>query len=198
MMEGPMERENQRIKLTKRMLKESMLRLLEKKELDKISVTELCRDAGINRATFYRHYEIPRDVLLEIEKDFYYEIRREIVITGDRPELKDTVRQLCECLQRHRELLRIIIRSNTESDFSVFINTMYREFWSELRQQGLLSELSDEDTYLLTLYSAGGSYFLLRHWLMGNIQKDAKQMADYVYELLTKTDWDKLIDRLRP
>ena len=61
-----MERENQRIMLTKRLLKESLLRLLERKELDKISITELCREAGINRATFYRHYEIPRDILNEL------------------------------------------------------------------------------------------------------------------------------------
>ena len=34
-----MEKENQRIVITKRMLKESMLRLLNEKELDKINVT---------------------------------------------------------------------------------------------------------------------------------------------------------------
>ena len=45
-------KENQRITLTKRLLKESLVRLMEAKSLQKISVSELCKDAGINRATF--------------------------------------------------------------------------------------------------------------------------------------------------
>ena len=47
---------NQRIALTKRLLQEGLIRLLEKKPLDKNSVTELCGESGINQATFYRHY----------------------------------------------------------------------------------------------------------------------------------------------
>ena len=50
------QKENQRIALTKKLLQEGLLRLLETKTLDKISVTVLCRESGINRATFYNHY----------------------------------------------------------------------------------------------------------------------------------------------
>lgn len=54
-----MDRENQRIAITKRLLKESLMRLLQEKELEKINITELCKDAGVNRATFYRHMRSP-------------------------------------------------------------------------------------------------------------------------------------------
>ena len=47
--------------MTKRMLKEWLLR-----PLDNIHVNELCRESGINRATFYRHYETPQDVLVSL------------------------------------------------------------------------------------------------------------------------------------
>lgn len=50
-----MEKNNQRVVLTKRLFKEGLLRLLENKGMDEISVAELCRESGINRATFYRH-----------------------------------------------------------------------------------------------------------------------------------------------
>ena len=61
---------NQRIALTKRLLQEALLRLMNRKPLDKISITELCDEAGINRTTFYRHYYTPHDVLLSMELDF--------------------------------------------------------------------------------------------------------------------------------
>ena len=187
-----MEKENQRIVITKRMLKESMLRLLNEKELDKINVTELCREAGINRATFYRHYEIPRDVLIEIEKDLYYDLRRTVRIPHSQKEIEETIELVCNYLEQHMDLLRTIIQNNTDTDFVVFINSIYEEIWCEIGSTGTLDRLTDEDRKLLMLYSAGGSYFILRHWLMGNIHKSAKQIASYMYEILNKTDWGML------
>ena len=36
---------------------EALIALLEKKDLEYITVKELCRQAGVNRSTFYLHYE---------------------------------------------------------------------------------------------------------------------------------------------
>lgn len=63
-------KENQRIVITKRMLKEGLLRLLKTKKLEKIHINELCEESSVNRATFYRHYVTVQDVLLELEIDF--------------------------------------------------------------------------------------------------------------------------------
>lgn len=41
-----MQKENQRVIISKRMLKEGLLRLLEKKNIDKINVSELCQESG--------------------------------------------------------------------------------------------------------------------------------------------------------
>lgn len=184
-----MERENQRIAITKRLLKESMLRLLKEKELDKISVTELCRDAGINRATFYRHYEIPRDVLIEIEKDLYHELKRVVGLPVSPEDIKPSIERLCRYTEQHIDLLRIIIRCNSDTDFVTFINEIYTEIWGELGKLGIIQYLDAEVIKALTIYCAGGSYFILRHWLLGDIRKSAEQMASCLYELLNKTDW---------
>ena len=37
---------NQRVAVTKRMIKEGLMRLLGKKSLEKITITELCQEAG--------------------------------------------------------------------------------------------------------------------------------------------------------
>ena len=43
----------------------ALLTLLEKKPFDYITVSELCAEAGVNRSTFYLHYETTRDLLME-------------------------------------------------------------------------------------------------------------------------------------
>lgn len=42
---------------------EALLLLLEKKEYDVITVKEICNKVGVNRSTFYLHYNAKDDLL---------------------------------------------------------------------------------------------------------------------------------------
>lgn len=44
---------------------EALIELLEKKDLEYITVKEICQQAGVNRSTFYLHYETISDLLRE-------------------------------------------------------------------------------------------------------------------------------------
>ena len=44
---------------------EALLLLLEKKDFEYITVKEICEKAGVNRSTFYLHYETTTDLLRE-------------------------------------------------------------------------------------------------------------------------------------
>ncbi len=50
---------------TARRMQEALLTLLEQKDFAYITVTEVCRLAGVNRSTFYLHYETIGDLLAE-------------------------------------------------------------------------------------------------------------------------------------
>lgn len=47
------------------MMDAALIRLLEKKDFEYITVKELCEVAGVNRSTFYLHYETMDDLLVE-------------------------------------------------------------------------------------------------------------------------------------
>ena len=44
---------------------EALIALLEEKDLEYITVKEICRQAGVNRSTFYLHYETIADLVNE-------------------------------------------------------------------------------------------------------------------------------------
>ena len=46
-------------------MNEALIALLEQKDLEYITVKELCHQAGVNRSTFYLHYETIADLLNE-------------------------------------------------------------------------------------------------------------------------------------
>ena len=56
--------------MTKRLMKDALLELLNQKELVNISVTAICEKADLNRSTFYQYYAEPVGLLREIEQDF--------------------------------------------------------------------------------------------------------------------------------
>ena len=66
--------ENRRVQMTKRLLKEALLELLDEKPLEKISVTDVCRRADVNRSTFYAHYMDTTALLHEMEQEVFSEL----------------------------------------------------------------------------------------------------------------------------
>lgn len=69
-----MENIDPRVKRTKKMFKDALKELMMVHEdyMD-ITVKELCEKAGLNRRTFYLHYETIDDVLVDIQEDFTIE-----------------------------------------------------------------------------------------------------------------------------
>ncbi len=61
--------EDKRIVKTKKSLKNAMIRMLEKKDFEHISITELCRRADVSRITFYSHYNDKYALLDDIFED---------------------------------------------------------------------------------------------------------------------------------
>ncbi len=65
---------------------EALILLLEKKDFAYITVKELCKVAGVNRSTFYLHYENTSDLLKEttqyiLDKHFaYYDVDKRDVV----------------------------------------------------------------------------------------------------------------------
>ena len=49
--------------LTREAIETALLQLLEKKELAKISISELVKRAGVSRAAFYRNYDSKEEIL---------------------------------------------------------------------------------------------------------------------------------------
>ena len=51
-----------RIVKTKTKLMQALSELTQDRSMDEISVSELCKKAGVNRTTFYKYYQVPSDV----------------------------------------------------------------------------------------------------------------------------------------
>ncbi len=92
---------NRRSLPIKRLLKESLLRLLETNTTEEINVKKLCEDAGTTVPPFYAHFESVRNVMKEIEKEITEKVR-EICRTG-RTDTRGKPEKRCEYLYRMKD-----------------------------------------------------------------------------------------------
>ena len=115
---------DQRVAITRRMLKEGLLGLLKTKELNKVSVTELCHESGINRATFYRHYEQPRDILNDIRRDMFKDIRELMENLDAEEAIVDRLETVCAYFYDNRELLNVLFACRTDDEFVQLIGVL--------------------------------------------------------------------------
>lgn len=174
-------KENQRIKITKKMLKESLLCLIKEKNLQKISVSELCKNAGINRATFYNHYTVPSDVLAEIGNDMTEEIRELLKKSGlyNSGTFQEKIELICTYLLENRETAKILFQNNTpESDFAARLFHGQNN-WEQTSKK--MSRLyGEEGKDLLLTYFVYGSYYMVAKWLIEEIKKTPAEMGKMI------------------
>ena len=172
-------KENQRIVISKRMLKEGLLRLLEEKALEKIHVNELCRESGINRATFYRHYETVQDVLTELEKELVAELLSGIPQQPPKSlsEAKEILETICTRVFDHADLFKILLRCNSDEDVQRRLHDFYGQFWQMRRTEPQFADMDEETALMLTAMLGGGGYCLLRCWIMNDISKTPAEIA---------------------
>lgn len=187
-----MKKENQRITLTKRLLKESLLRLMSEKSIRNITVSELCAAAEINRSTFYNHYGCPADVLQEIENNVVADLEALWQKQGEGKNWKmnQRVEALCTYVQENQDLFKLLLRNtDTNSGFaSLLLNASHVRMTYEM----LFSNTTDENNKrLMTTFLNNGTYYLIRQWLLEDIPKTPKEMGDLVYLVATQ-GWEKI------
>jgi len=175
-------RENQRVMLTKRMLLDALVDMLENKEIGEISVTELCRHAGVNRTTFYKHYSTPNDILTELAQRHVNGLAE--VYRTRTGSVVDQIEAGCAYLYRNADAVCLLMRSRMDE---IIPKAVFQELIQLIPVQPVFSANLDavECTLVLT-YIANGCYFLIRKWLMEDVQKTPREIAQLIFQLSTR------------
>lgn len=181
------EKENQRITLTKRLLKENLLLLMSEKSIQNITIRELCDAAGINRSTFYNHYGCPADILNEIENSVITDLEEiwKANGAGQNWPLNKRIEALCTYLLENRSLSKLLFRdSDTNSEFaSLLLNASH----VLATYDQVFSYVKDPDSKrLMFTFLTNGAYHVIRQWLLEDIPKTPKEMGDLVYLVATQ------------
>ena len=113
--------ESRRVKLTKRLIKEAFIELLEEKPLAKVTVTDVCSIAEINRSTFYAYYEDVPSLMREIQEDVISRIPTpeslpDVINSLER--FLDLMVPLFDYIQKNSKLFNVLVVQAECDDFA--------------------------------------------------------------------------------
>ena len=109
-----MEKMDARKRYTQMVLKQSLLKLLKEKPVNKITVKEVCELAQLNRATFYAHYSDCFAMLESIEKELIGAFERSLRYVNSF-DVTALIEAIYELIDQNREACRVLIFENTSS-----------------------------------------------------------------------------------
>ena len=169
--------ENQRIRVTKRMLKEALIRLLGQKPIEKIRVQELCQEAQINRTTFYKYYGTQYDLMNEVQAEFLSELEKHFE-TDDEP--KNLVNVLTY-MDEQRELCLALIQ--TISDDSFLESLLGLAYITNELEQGLGDKYEGSRKAYTREFLLRGAYSVVRKWLYADTPESPEFLAGIIMDL---------------
>lgn len=179
------EKVNQRVAITKRLLKESMIQILQKKNIRQVTVSELCSRAGINRSTFYAHYSIPSDVLMEIKKDFVFSMAESLRYPDQDSSVYEKLRIICQYIYDNRQLQKIILSNSSDDEvLEAALETSF-DIWGPVKDTEYIRKLDRDSDLLARSFYYYGFFRVLREWIIRDIHKTPEEVADILYSILT-------------
>lgn len=169
-------KESQRVLATKGLLKDALLNLMEENPINQITVAELCRKAGVNRNTFYSHYDSPEDLLFEIEQSYSDKLFRIIEKTIPQSDYYLVLLNTLEAISEDPKATQILVQSTGESTyFSQFIATAFQKvmsIWAEHHWK-----TNAQDKAMIYRFTTGGAEWVVSNWLKDGMKIPPETLA---------------------
>ena len=173
--------QNRSVRNTKKRLRESLMKLVLRKQLGSITVKELTSDADVNRSTFYFHYQDVKALVKEMEDSFFEDFATTLSAIDQKSH--DSITILVKCLENHMDLCKIVLGENGDMEFleqmKVIIENKCSRIWKEA-----VPEMSDEDLKLLDSFLIGGAVSTLQNWVRDENRQPAEDIANVLNRLI--------------
>lgn len=182
-----------RVRYTRMIIERSFLELLKQKPVSKITVTELCELAQINRATFYKHYLDVQDLMEQLENQLFDEIRS--VFGAEEVELKPFLLKMLHYTSIEREKYMALGGENGDPNLMTKTFLVCYESAYPIMQQNMPG-MQESERQMLYHFLSQGAGGVLTWWIRDGMQQSPEVIAQFILgvcsitaEGIQKQDW---------
>ena len=172
---------------------EALITLLEKKDFEYITIKEICDTAGVNRSTFYLHYENTFDLLQETTRyildkhiAYYSSDTKEITARFANAELKDLLFTTSEYLvpyltfiKDNQRIFRVSIKNFNSLSLNDVYGKMFEYIFNPILERFNVPE--NKRSYMIKFYLTG-VYAIVTEWLDRNCSDDMETITEVIID----------------
>ena len=180
---------------TAQKMDEALIALLEKKEFAYITVSEICKMAGVNRSTFYLHYETTQDLLKEtteyiINKHLAYysldvkKIRLRFESAKSQELIFITEKYLNPYLtfiKENQKIFTIAIKEFNTMKFGNVYENMFVHIFSPILERFNVPNSKRE--YIMKFY-LNGVFGIIMEWLGGGCKDEISEIIKIIEDCI--------------
>ena len=173
------------------LMDEALLLLLEKKEYEYITIKEICEKAGVNRSTFYLHYEKIDDLLVEtielINKRFYESFNYEVLdvnsLNKDELFLIDDKYLIpyLNFIKDNKKVYKLIHDKphifKSQEAFSKLYNNLFEKILDKYN-------VDDKEKEYVFAYFSYGLVAVVEKWIEKNCEDDIAKIAEIMKKII--------------
>lgn len=184
-------KEDRRTAYSKRIIRESLYELMKEKTINKITVTEICEKADVNRSTFYAYYTDIYDLHQTIIKEFFQmqksvikHIKEELSSTTDIKDITfgdyyNIIFYYLKTVKDNRELYKFVFNQNSttaiHNSFAKVVYHTIKEALGPLIDESRFEELKKAFTFV-----SGGTTAIIMKWLERDCDEPVETLARHI------------------
>ena len=170
---------------TEQKIKDSVMSLLNDKNLEQITVQDICKESAINRSTFYAHYQDIPSLLNKLEDDIHKKMISQYDSIDDisRSILKgDFYILFLNTILENKNFYKACLQTRTSfpiaTGYDGLMDNVVKPF---CKSAGITDD--SEILYYLVFYQSGFT-FVLKRWVDHDCKESPQKIATYLRNCL--------------
>ncbi len=165
---------------------EALLALLENKDYDFITVKEVCQKAGVNRSTFYLHYEKMDDLLEETVSYVNNKFMDKLSLIGEVCDLTKVIittdrflKPYLTFIKENKKIYKLMHDKPQLFNLNKITRKLYKEIFDIALTNFKVKEA--EKKYIFAFYTEG-VIGIIKRW----IDDDCKDEIDFIIDIIER------------
>lgn len=166
--------------ITKNILSESLKELLYEKPFNKISVLDITKKSGLNRQTFYYHFEDKFELIKWIYNNDLLHISNEITLDNWNIKLLDALK----VLKKQKHFYVCIVKCDENYFKSYFFNVIKKLFLKGIKKIDVEKTLDNKNIDFFATYFSHGMCGIIIDWIRNGMKEDEEEITKRLKSLV--------------
>jgi AcrR family transcriptional regulator len=167
-------------------LKESLIELMKKRSILRISIKDICELADVSRSTFYAHYKDQYVLLRQIEDEtlaYFEDMLNKYADKQSKYEVTHMVEEMLRYIVNNSNSIQVLLSENGDTGFQKKFFKKFTYQQEELRKYFLVQNTDEIIREYYFIFVMNGSIALIQHWLKNGMNIPIPELAAMIIKI---------------